>query len=107
MGLGAQRRHGTRQGKRTNRLTAALQSWSVLLQVFLMPQKFSADIERFRAQLRHFCFFYGLSARRLGVHLAHDPTRAYSYLKGTKLPTWRTRREWRAFMRRYRKSVMI
>jgi len=72
-----------------------------------MPQKFSADIERFRAQLRHFIFFYGFSARRLGVHLAHDPTRAYDYLNSKKLPTWRTRREWRAFMRRYRKSIKI
>ena len=72
-----------------------------------MPQKFSADTERFRAQLRHFCFAYGFSPRRLGVHLAHDPNRAYSYLKGEKLPTWRTRREWRAFMRDHRESVKI
>jgi len=72
-----------------------------------MIVRFDADCERFRAQLKHFCFFYGFSPRRLGVHLAHDPSRAYSYLKGKKLPTWRTRRKWRAFMRRYRQSVKI
>ena len=75
--------------------------------VYSMIVRFDADCERFRAQLKHLCFFYGISARRLGMHLAHDPTRAYGYLNGTKLPTWRTRREWRAFMRRYRKSIKI
>jgi len=72
-----------------------------------MKPAFDSDIERLRAQLKHFCFFYGIGARRLGVHLAHDPSRAYSYLKGEKLPTWRTRREWRAFMRNYRRSIKI
>jgi len=72
-----------------------------------MIVRFDADCERFRAQLKHFCFFYGFSPRRLGVQLAHDPSRAYSYLKGEKLPTWRTRREWRAFMRDYRESVLV
>jgi hypothetical protein len=72
-----------------------------------MPQQFSPDHERFRAQLAHFIYTYGFSAKRLGVHLAHDRMHAYDYLKGEKLPTWRTRREWRAFMRRYRKSVKI
>ena len=33
--------------------------------------------------------------------------RAYGYLKGEKLPTWITRREWRAFMRNYRRSIKI
>jgi len=67
----------------------------------------SVDHERFRAQLQHFIYSYGWSAYDLGLHLAHDPMRAYGYLKGKKLPTWRTRREWRAFMRRYRKSVLV
>ena len=72
-----------------------------------MIVRFDADCERFRAQLQHFIYVYGLSARRLGEHLAHDPTRAYGYLNGTKLPTWRTRREWRAFMRDYREVVLV
>jgi len=72
-----------------------------------MILRFDDDCERFRAQLAHFIYFYGFSARRLGEHLAHDPMRACGYLKGRKLPTWRTRREWRAFMRRYRKSVLV
>jgi len=75
--------------------------------VYSMIVRFDADCERFRAQLKHFCFFYGFSPRRLGVHLAHDPSRAYSYLKGENLPTWRTRRKWRAFMRDCGKSVLV
>jgi hypothetical protein len=37
----------------------------------------------------------------------HDPTRAYDYLKGKSLPTRATRQYWRAFMRRYRQSIMV
>ena len=46
----------------------------------------SVDHERFRAQLQHFIYSYGWSAYDLGLHLAHDPMRAYGYLKGRKLP---------------------
>jgi hypothetical protein len=52
----------------------------------------SVDHERFRAQLQHFIYSYGISAYDLGLHLAHDPTRAYDYPKGTVLPTRATRR---------------
>ena len=58
-------------------------------------------------QLQHFLFTYGWSAGRLSEHLTHDPTRAYDYLKGKRLRTRATRQLWRAFMRRYRKSVLV
>jgi len=67
----------------------------------------SVDHERFRAQLQHFIYSYGWSAYDLGLHLAHDPMRAYGYLKGTVLPTRATRQRWRKFMRDYRKSVLV
>ena len=69
--------------------------------------RFDADCERFKAQLQHFCFFYGFIPRRLGVHLAHDPNRAHSYLKGETVPRIETRQALRQFMRRYRKSVLV
>jgi len=80
---------------------------SLLIRVFLMPQRFSPDHERFRAQLQHFLYSYGWSASGLSVHLTHDPTRAHDYLKGKRLPTRATRQYWRAFMRDYRKSIKI
>ena len=72
-----------------------------------MPQQFSPDCERFRAQLQHFIYVYGFSAARLGVALTHDPTRVYYYLDGRRLPTLATRQRFRKFMRDYRKSVMV
>ena len=72
-----------------------------------MIVRFDADCERFRTHLAHFIYVNGFSARRFGEHLAHDPMRVYGYLKGKKLPTWRTRREWRPFMRDYRKSMLV
>ena len=71
-----------------------------------MIVRFDADCERFRAQLVTVSF-YGFSARRLGVHLAHDPTRAYEYVNGTIEPRRATRQRWRKFMRDYRKSVPV
>jgi hypothetical protein len=66
----------------------------------------AADVERLPTQLEHFIYSYGLSARAIGVHLKHDPTRIHRYLKGANIPRPSTRRQIRAFMRRYRKSVI-
>jgi hypothetical protein len=69
--------------------------------------RFSPDVERFRAQLRHFCWSFGVSPKRMGLELGRDPMRAYAYIKGTRMPTYTTRKVWRAWMRRHRKSIKI
>ena len=72
-----------------------------------MKPAFDADIERSRARLEHFIFVYGWSARRIGVHLRHDPTMVHRIIKGETVPRIETRQALRQFMRRYRKSEMI
>ena len=58
-----------------------------------MKPPFDGDIERLRAQLQHFMFFYGWSARRIGVHLRHDPTMVHRILKGETVPRIETRQD--------------
>jgi len=67
----------------------------------------NADPERFRAQLLHFSYAYGISLRELSMHLTGGPTRAYEYLNGTIDPRRATRQRWRKFMRDYRQSVRV
>jgi hypothetical protein len=90
-----------------NRLLTPCNDGRYWFKYFLMPQRFSPDHERFKAQLAHFIYSYGWSASGLSVLLTNDPTRAHDYPKGKRLPTRATRQEWRAFMRDYRQSVMI
>ena len=72
-----------------------------------MLVRFSPDIERFRAQLRHFCWSFGVSPRQVGIILGKDPMRAYKYINGERYPSFTTRKVWRAWMRRHRKSIKI
>jgi len=67
----------------------------------------NADHERFRAQLLHFSYAYGISLRELTMHLTGGPTRAYEYMNGTIEPRRATRQRWRRFMRNYRKSLLV
>jgi len=67
----------------------------------------NADRERFRAQLLHFSYAYGISLRGLSMHLTGGSTRAYEYVNGTIEPRRATRQRWRKFMRDYRESVPV
>jgi len=69
--------------------------------------RMNADIERFRAQLKHFAYAYGCSVRELSVYITKDPTRGYDYINGKREPRYSTRRHWRAVMRRLRRDVFI
>jgi hypothetical protein len=63
------------------------------------------DVERLRSQIEH--FMHGWTASGLGDRIFGDPTTVYCWLHGQRIPQIRLREKVRAFMRRYRKSVMI